>query len=205
MQSSAAFADGAAGSRPGWLSAIHGPWLLLIPALIVLVPAYLIPVGQLLLTSFGTGKWTLAFYEEALTDEAFMRVLYRTVILSAQVTLITDPRDHAPYDLILIDAPCSGSGSWRRDPQGKWALTAARLAELVKIQAQILDHATTLLAPDGVLAYATCSLLGCENQAQIKSFLRRTPGFDAVQTRWSPLSGCDGFFLAQMSRNVANL
>ncbi len=89
MQSSAAFADGAAGSRPGWLSAIHGPWLLLIPTLIVLVPAYLIPVGQLLLTSFGTGKWTLAFYEEALTDEAFMRVLYRTVILSAQVTLIT--------------------------------------------------------------------------------------------------------------------
>ena len=119
--------------------------------------------------------------------------------------MLDDPTAFAPYDLILMDAPCSGSGSWRRDPQGKWALTLARLSDLIKTQAMILDKAAALLAPDGVLAYATCSLLQSENEQQIQSFLQRNPGFNLTQRRWSPLAGGDGFFLAQMSRNVANL
>lgn len=127
----------------------------------------------------------------------------RAARAGAQVTLITDPRDHAPYDLILVDAPCSGSGSWRRDPQGKWALTPERLAELIQIQAQILDHAATLMAPQGLLAYATCSLLRQENEQQIQDFISRHPEFTATEHRWSPLSGADGFFLAQLSQNVA--
>jgi putative spermidine/putrescine transport system permease protein len=68
---------------------LSGPWLLLLPAVIVFVPAYLYPVGRLLMTSFGTQAWTLDFYREALGSEAFLKVLYRTVILSGQVTLIT--------------------------------------------------------------------------------------------------------------------
>ena len=127
----------------------------------------------------------------------------RAARAGAHVTLTHDPKAQAPYDLILVDAPCSGSGSWRRDPQGKWALTAARLAELIQIQAQILDDAVALLAPDGVLAYATCSVLRPENETQIKAFLHRHPRFIAREERWSPLSGGDGFYLAQLSQNVA--
>lgn len=69
----------------------------------------------------------------------------------------------APFDLVLCDVPCSGSGAWRRSPEGKWALTRARLDELVDIQGTILHTAAGLTGPAGVLAYATCSLLAVEN------------------------------------------
>ena len=107
------------------------------------------------------------------------------------------------YDLILMDVPCSGSGSWRRDPQGKWALTGARLAALCEIQAEIMDTAARLLAPNGTLAYATCSMLTAENEAQIAAFLARHPGWkNPLQQRFSPLQGADGFFVALLTREV---
>lgn len=107
------------------------------------------------------------------------------------------------YDVILTDVPCSGAGSWRRDPQGKWALTPARLEALCQIQAEILDKAALLLAPKGTLAYATCSMLGAENEAQIAAFLARHPGWqNPIQQRFSPLQGADGFFVALLTREV---
>ena len=119
----------------------------------------------------------------------------------ARVTILKDPAMSAPYDLILVDAPCSGSGSWRRDPQGKWALTAARLAALVQVQADILQRAVGLLAPDGVLAYVTCSLLSEENEAQVAGFVARHLGFPVThQRRFSPLEGGDGFFVTLLTR-----
>ena len=118
----------------------------------------------------------------------------------AQVTIIENPSRSAPYDVILTDVPCSGSGSWRRDPQGKWALTAARLVEIHALQAQILDRAAALLAPDGCLAYATCSLLKSENEAQIDGFLGRHPGWKPLLAqRFTPLQGGDGFFVALLT------
>lgn len=69
--------------------ALEGRWLLLVPALLIFVPAYLVPVGRLLATSFGTEGWSLANYREALGDEAFRLVLLRTVIISMQVTTLT--------------------------------------------------------------------------------------------------------------------
>lgn len=126
----------------------------------------------------------------------------RAARAGANVRIIDQPT--GPYDLILVDAPCSGSGSWRRDPAGKWALTAARLADLCQIQAQILDKTVALLAPDGVLAYATCSLLAVENEHQIADFLARHPTFRATeQRRFGPLSGGDGFFLGVLTQNDA--
>ncbi len=107
------------------------------------------------------------------------------------------------YDVILTDVPCSGSGSWRRDPQGKWALTAARLAALCQSQAQILDKVAGLLAAKGTLAYATCSMLKTENEDQIAAFLARHPGWsNPLQRRFSPLQGADGFFVALLTREV---
>ena len=115
---------------------------------------------------------------------------------------VTDnPEKTAPYDLTLTDVPCSGSGSWRRDPMGKWQLTAGRLAELVQVQASILERCAPMVAPKGHLAYATCSLLREENEDQIAAFLGRHPEWTCGLTRrFSPLSGGDGFFLALLSR-----
>ncbi len=119
-----------------------------------------------------------------------------------RVTLRDTPETAAPYDLVLVDAPCSGSGSWRRDPEGKWALNAARLEELVLLQAAILGRAAAMVAPGGVLAYATCSLLTRENEAQVAAFKAATPGWTVNDShRFSPLHGGDGFFLALFTRN----
>lgn len=102
-----------------------------------------------------------------------------------------------PWPAILADAPCSGSGSWRRAPEAKWAFTPERLAQLTAIQDTILESCAALTAPGGVLGYATCSLLEAENTARIGAFLARNPGWTCRKTRHlTPLDGADGFFLA---------
>lgn len=108
---------------------------------------------------------------------------------------------HAPFDLVLCDVPCSGSGAWRRAPDGKWRLSAARLDELAGIQAAILDRAAGLVAPAGSLAYVTCSLLEEENSGRIAAFLKEHPGWVCTsQHTWTPLDGTDGFFAALLTR-----
>lgn len=107
-------------------------------------------------------------------------------------------------DLVLVDAPCSGSGTWRRDPDGKWRLTPERLADLVRLQAELLDQAARHVAPGGSLAYATCSVLSAENDAQAAAFLARCPGWiqrDRMQRLPGPNG--DGFFLARFQRDDA--
>lgn len=113
-----------------------------------------------------------------------------------------DPARRGPFDLVLADVPCSGSGSWRRAPEGKWSLTPERLAELRAIQSTILDEVAPLVRPGGHLAYATCSLLASENAGQTDAFLERSPGWTRVhQLRLTPLNGGDGFFLDLLQRN----
>lgn len=125
----------------------------------------------------------------------------RAARATAGVTLTETPENKAPYDLILTDVPCSGSGSWRRDPQGKWALTQVRLDELTTLQCEILDKVAPMVAPAGYLAYATCSLLSEENSAQIAAFLERSTRFTLISHRqFTPLEGGDGFFIALMQR-----
>lgn len=117
------------------------------------------------------------------------------------VTLTAAPEMQAPYDLVLVDVPCSGSGSWRRDPEGKWALTAARLDALVAVQAEVVQRAAAMVAAQGTLVYATCSLLSRENGGQIAAFLRRNPHWQLVKdAAFSPVSGGDGFYLALLTQ-----
>ncbi|MGB5870751.1 MAG: RsmB/NOP family class I SAM-dependent RNA methyltransferase [Albidovulum sp.] len=107
----------------------------------------------------------------------------------------------AGYDLVLVDAPCSGSGTWRRTPDAKWRLTPERLAELQDLQGVILAQAAGRVRPGGRLAYMTCSLLRAENDATIGTFLAHHPQFAAQEMRhFSPLQGSDGFFAAMLSR-----
>jgi 16S rRNA (cytosine967-C5)-methyltransferase len=86
--------------------------------------------------------------------------------------------DHAGHiDLVLIDAPCTGTGTWRRNPDAKWRVRPGALAERLKEQATVLDRAAPLVKPGGRIAYVTCSLLAEENGDQVRAFLERHPGF----------------------------
>ena len=103
----------------------------------------------------------------------------------------------APFDLVVADVPCSGSGAWRRQVEAKWRLDAATLEDLQRRQAEILDRAAGLVRAGGALAYVTCSLLRAENEDAVAAFLEARPGWRLeTERRWSPLEGGDGFFLA---------
>lgn len=106
------------------------------------------------------------------------------------------PRPQGLWPAVLADVPCSGSGSWRRAPEGKWALTPARLEALVALQARILTEAAGHVAPGGLLGYATCSVLAPENAAPALLSAAQ-PGWALVLRRdWMPLEGGDGFHLS---------
>lgn len=108
----------------------------------------------------------------------------------------------APFDLVLCDAPCSGSGTWRRTPDAKWRLTAERLSELNAMQADILATAATLTRPGGLLAYATCSVLLEENEAIMASFLSGHAGWSRVdRLLLSPTADHDGFQMSVLRRS----
>ncbi|MGB5837140.1 MAG: RsmB/NOP family class I SAM-dependent RNA methyltransferase [Albidovulum sp.] len=113
----------------------------------------------------------------------------------------TEDLEDASFDLVLLDVPCSGSGTWRRDPDAKWKLTADQLSSLLRTQETILAEGAKLVAPGGMLAYMTCSLLNAENQNQISAFLSAHPAWALVQQQvWTPILGGDGFFSAQLTR-----
>jgi 16S rRNA (cytosine967-C5)-methyltransferase len=126
------------------------------------------------------------------------------------------------FDAALVDAPCSGTGTWRRQPELRWRLTSARLAELITIQDSLLERASAHVRPGGRLIYATCSLLPCENEDRIAAFRARHREFSIrpVAEIWagaplpgsgeffkaSPLSSAmDGFFTAILERETASL
>ncbi len=108
------------------------------------------------------------------------------------------------FDRVLIDAPCSGTGTWRRQPELRWRLTPERLEALKKTQSHLLDDGARQTRPGGRLIYAICSLLPCESEDQITTFLERHPDFAirpargvwAESTKTEPPPGMDQFFRA---------
>src|SRR6185312_26915 len=118
------------------------------------------------------------------------------------------------FDRVLVDAPCTGTGTWRRNPDARLRLRERDLEELVPKQAAILDAASRLVRIGGRLIFATCSLLQRENEMQVDAFLHRTPGFRLLpleQASSLPLPGpylaltplrhrTDGFFGAVLER-----
>jgi 16S rRNA (cytosine967-C5)-methyltransferase len=83
-------------------------------------------------------------------------------------------------DLVLIDAPCTGTGVWRRNPDAKWRMRPGALEIRVREQAVLLDQAVRYLKPGGRIAYVTCSVLDAENGAQVRGFLARHPAFAII-------------------------
>lgn len=114
-------------------------------------------------------------------------------------------------DGVLVDAPCSGTGTWRRNPEARWRLDAARLARFVATQSQVLATGAALVRPGGSLVYIVCSLLDAEGAGQVASFLSDHPGWRAEPpdlpagrphgqgVRLDPArDGTDGFFVARL-------
>ncbi|MCR4377641.1 MAG: RsmB/NOP family class I SAM-dependent RNA methyltransferase [Rhodospirillales bacterium] len=127
------------------------------------------------------------------------------------------------FDRVLVDAPCTGSGTWRRHPEQKKRLTEDRLAELMAAQTQVLNGAAALVKAGGRLIYATCSLLREENEDRLDAFLKTHPQFKVIPmpTVWaetfggepSPVDGdylrltpaqhgTDGFFVGVLERHT---
>jgi len=128
-----------------------------------------------------------------------------------EAAALADLEDAA--DIVLIDAPCSGTGTWRRNPEARWRLTPDRLDRLVATQARLLEIGARLVRPGGHLTYVVCSLLREEGMAQAEAFLARHPGLrPALDTlpagtsegcgwRLTPArDGTDGFFIARFLR-----
>ncbi len=112
----------------------------------------------------------------------------------------------APVDAVLVDAPCTGSGSLRREPHARWSRPPTEIDRLPAVQASILDRFAPLVRPGGRLVYATCSLFVRENQDVVRDFLGRNQGFtlseeEPLQSR-PDRDGCDGFFAAVLLRSA---
>lgn len=111
-----------------------------------------------------------------------------------------------PFDVVFCDAPCSGSGTWRRTPDAKWRLTEADLTSLHQTQIDVLGAAADLVAEHGILAYATCSVLATENDDVIDRFLKSRPEWQLL-SRWQhlPSADGDGFFMCCLRHSASNL
>ncbi len=136
----------------------------------------------------------------------------------------------ASADLVLIDAPCTGTGTWRRNPDAKWRMRPGALEVRLKDQIEVLDRATALVKPGGRIAYITCSVLPPENGEQVRAFVARHPEFSVVPppqtvtalgdkaeefaaaTLQSPegllmtprRTGTDGFFVSVLKRQASS-
>jgi 16S rRNA (cytosine967-C5)-methyltransferase len=130
--------------------------------------------GQIFATDLD--KRRLAPIHERLARAAVRNVQVLTPRSSGDVLA-----DHAgKADLVLVDAPCSGTGAWRRNPDAKWRMRPTALQRRLEEQADVLDRAASLVKPGGRVAYITCSVLEPENGAQVRAFVERHPAFAVV-------------------------
>lgn len=112
-------------------------------------------------------------------------------------------KNTARFDTVFVDAPCSGSGAWRRSPAEKWTLTPADLDTYVSLQREIIETALTHCRPGGTFVYATCSIFRCENQGQIDWLLQGHPEFDLIaQCQQIPGEQGDGFYHALIHKSA---
>jgi 16S rRNA (cytosine967-C5)-methyltransferase len=136
--------------------------------------------------------------------------LVETVLLDPGRELAALDGLRGKADAVMVDAPCSGTGTWRRNPEARWRLTGAELAKLTALQSRLLDIAAQLVRPGGRLVFVTCSLLDAEGAEQAEAFLSRHPQWRAAPPelpagrargpgwRLSPHhDGTDGFFIAR--------
>jgi 16S rRNA (cytosine967-C5)-methyltransferase len=157
----------------------------------------------------------------ALIGRAVRRLGFENVTaLACDATQTLAELPGAPFDRILVDAPCSGLGALRRNPDARWRLAPEDPAQLNEVQGALLASAVTVLRPGGTLVYSTCTLTGEENDSVVESFLARTPGIrradvarlpatlrplldaEGALRTWPHRHGMDGFFAVRMERDA---
>ena len=139
--------------------------------------------------------------------------IIETMLLNPGAETIALENWQGKADAVLVDAPCSGTGTWRRNPEARWRLSPKELKRLTELQQRLLDLAVTLVRPGGRLIHVVCSLLDAEGADQIAAFLDRHPGWRAeplalaagssrgAGLRLTPAhDGTDGFFIARLER-----
>jgi 16S rRNA (cytosine967-C5)-methyltransferase len=134
-------------------------------------------------------------------EEALLELSRRAARAGVSIvrTHVLGALPQGPFDLVLLDAPCSGSGTWRRQPELKWRLTPERLAALCGLQDRLLEQAAGFGTR---LVYATCSILMRENEDRVEGFLGAHPGFsrEADDFHASPAAtASDGFYVARIA------
>ena len=112
------------------------------------------------------------------------------------------PETHKKFDYVVVDAPCTGTGTWRRSPDLRWSLTEKQLKSITRTQADILSTAQAYVKNGHFLVYITCSLTYDENENQVEDFISRYPAFHEVKSfRYSPYrTNTDGFFMSILQK-----
>lgn len=163
------------------------------------------------LAAMMNGKGTITVYDirERKLDE-----LEERAARTPYGKMIQREKEQKMYDGILVDAPCSSSGRWRRNPDGRWALTPEQVAEINCTQLEILSRRANQVRPGGKLVYGTCSVFSVENHLTIQRFLAEHADFK-LEPFVSPITGkqtdgmlqtfsgdgdCDGSFVAVLRR-----
>ena len=184
----------------------------------------------LALAAMMKGKGRLVAHDQ---DKHRLRPIFERVTRSGAMNIEIVAADEAEkistmggFDCVLIDAPCTGSGAWRRKPDAKWRLQPKQLEQRQKDQRDVLEQGAALVKAGGRLVYITCSVLSEENSAQVKAFLSRNKNFKIIPytEQWKhtiggepPISadgsantllltpaqhGVDGFYIAVMQKTV---
>lgn len=170
----------------------------------------------------STGKLVATDIEAARLARMDKRLKRAKLLDKIECVVLDGSEALGQFDRVLVDAPCSGSGTWRRHPEQKKRLTEERLSELMGMQDQVLNNAAALVKPGGRLIYATCSLLTDENEQRVEAFLKAHPDFQVmpIQQAWGDTikkadmpemtddflrltphgHGTDGFFVAVLIR-----
>lgn len=157
-----------------------------------------------------TAEWRLSRSVLRLRKADVFNVQHKVVLGTPQGQATLETFKHQA-EIVLIDAPCSGTGTWRRNPDARFRTTAAELQSLTETQSAILKDAAAYVRPGGLLVYATCSILPQENDDQVHSFLAQHPEFSldpipfAGKTyetlHLSPhVHKTDGFFVARLRK-----
>ena len=103
------------------------------------------------------------------------------------------------FDHVFVDAPCSGAGTWRRNPEAKWDITLDKLSDINALQSEVIKNAATFVRPGGRVTYATCSVLHCENRQVVDRFLMANPQWQCLaEDLRLPDANGDGFYFANL-------
>lgn len=117
------------------------------------------------------------------------------------VDIVTTDALSQRFDVVVADAPCSGSGTWRRNPESKWDFTPDKLRDFSALQGEVIADAARLVRPDGTLFYMTCSVLADENDRVVDRFVQSNAGWSAKPIlRLLPTDASDGFYLCKLTK-----